>query len=418
MAMAMVRGRFVPITAAVLVALSAVGCGNSSASPSTSSGSGVSGPTYTIGLLTDMSGLASSGSKSSVQGLRAGITVATKEGYKIKYVVADTGTSPAGALTAARKLVEHDHVFAVVAISLLTFSAANFLTSRGIPVLGTSQDGPEWNTAKNMFSVFGRNDNTKVTTTIGNFMKMKGVTTLGAIGYDISPLSAAAAKGSAISAESVGLKVGYLNPKFPFGSTNVQPAVLAMKSARVDGVIAYVNPNTALSLIAALRQAGVKVKVALMPTGYGADLLQGGPGATRSAQGAYFLTPFQPLELRTPATERFQQALRAVGVTGYPTYAEYSGYASVALLVRALKEAGPNPTRSALIKGLFTVSDFDAWGLLGDHKVDLRPNKTNVFGPDGCTYISTLVGSAFRPVAHADPICGSVIPGKTISVSS
>jgi hypothetical protein len=84
----------------------------------------------------------------------------------VRYVVADTETSPGGALTAAKKLVQEDHMFAVVANSVLTFAAANFLTSQGIPVLGSAQDGPEWVTSRNMFSVFGRADTTKVATTV------------------------------------------------------------------------------------------------------------------------------------------------------------------------------------------------------------------------------------------------------------
>ena len=46
---------------------------------------------------------------------------AAKDGYKIKYVEADTGSSPTGALATAQKLVEQDHVFAVLAYSSATF---------------------------------------------------------------------------------------------------------------------------------------------------------------------------------------------------------------------------------------------------------------------------------------------------------
>jgi branched-chain amino acid transport system substrate-binding protein len=64
---------------------------------------------------------------------------------------------------------------------------------------------------------------------------MVGVTNLAALGYSISPSSSLTAKSTAASAEHYGIKVGYLNPQFPFGGTNTGPAVLAMKQAGVNG---------------------------------------------------------------------------------------------------------------------------------------------------------------------------------------
>ena len=109
--------------------LTVTGCSSSKSTPSAagstpSAAGGV--PTITIGVLTDISGVG--GSPSVLKGIEAGVGTAGSEGYKIKYVVGDTQSSPTGALTAAQKLVEEDHVFAVVAISGLTFSAAPFLT--------------------------------------------------------------------------------------------------------------------------------------------------------------------------------------------------------------------------------------------------------------------------------------------------
>ena len=51
--------------------------------------------TITIGVLADITGAGSNTAGSFPTGIKAGIGVADKEGYDIKYVVADTGTSPA-----------------------------------------------------------------------------------------------------------------------------------------------------------------------------------------------------------------------------------------------------------------------------------------------------------------------------------
>src|SRR5207245_7474288 len=118
--------RRLTLLAAILsVLLVAAACGSSSSS---GSNSGNGGKTYTVGILTDVTGLASSGNKTSVQGVQAGTVLAHRDGYTIKYVLGDTATSPSGALTAAQKLVQQDHVLAVVAVGALTFAAAPFLT--------------------------------------------------------------------------------------------------------------------------------------------------------------------------------------------------------------------------------------------------------------------------------------------------
>jgi branched-chain amino acid transport system substrate-binding protein len=401
-----------------VVAIAAAGCSSSSKSSAGSTGSTGSGKTITVGILTDVTGAAASGNKTSIQGMQAGATLAAKEGYNLKFVTGDTQTSPAAALAAAKKLVEQDHVTAVLTVSALTFGAAGYLTQQGVPVVGAPEDGPEWITSTNMFPIYGYLNGTKVGTTTGDFFKMEGVTNVGAVGYSISPSSAEAAKAAAVASQVAGLKVGYLNANFPFGSTNVQPEALAMKSAGVDGFTATVDPNTGFALVTAMRQLGVNLKVALLPTGYGGDLLQAGPGALQSAQGVYFYTSFQPVEMQTQATQQLQSALRSVGVTGDPTYAEYSGYASVALLLEGLKAAGSHPTHASLIAALNGVKNFNADGLFGTHSFNLDDRQGSPLGVDGCFYVTKLVGSTFQLVPGADPICGTLIPGKTVSASS
>jgi ABC-type branched-subunit amino acid transport system substrate-binding protein len=415
--------RMVLIAAAVIMTVAA-GCSSSSKSSSSStstpssSGSSSGNHTLSVGILTDITGAAASGNKSSVQGVEAGAVIAKQDGWTLKTYVGDTQTSPTGALTAAKTLVEQDHVDVILTVSAITFGGAPYLTQQGVPVVGAPEDGPEWLTSMNMFPVYGYLNTTKVSTVYGDFFKMEGVTNVGALGYSISPSSAEAAKGAAVSAENAGLKVGYLNANFPFGSTNVQPVAIAMKNAGVNGFTATVDPNTGFALITALRQVGDPLKVALLPTGYGGDLIQAGPGALQSGQGVYFGTSFEPMEMNTAATQQLKSALAAIGIHTDPTYAEYAGYASVALLLEALKTTGPNPTHSELITALANVKGFNAAGLFGDHSFDLDNRTNTATGVGPCLYVTKLSGSTFQLVPGADPICGAEIPGKSVSASS
>ena len=404
----------------LLIALGAAGavvaaCSSSShtASPTGSAG----GPTYTIGVLTDLTGAGASANKTTPQGVEAGIALAAKDGIKLKYVAADTQTSPAGALSAAKQLVQQDHVSAIVANSVLAFAAAPYLTSQGVPVVGIAGDGPEWGTSKNMFAASGFLDTSKATTNLGRLIKMEGGTDFGAVGYGISPTSAESAKASAFSVEAANLQVEYLNAQLPFGTTNVAPVGLAMKAKGVNAVYSATDPNTSFALVQSLRQYGDDPKIAVLPTGYGGDLLQAGAGTLQNAQGIYFSVQFEPVELQTAATKEFQGYLAGVGVTGVPTYSEYAGYASVALLEAALKATGANPSASSLITALDNVKNFNAAGLLGSHGFDLDNRAGTAGGPDGCDWYVKLSGSNFVPVSGASPLCGSVIPGKSASAS-
>jgi ABC-type branched-subunit amino acid transport system substrate-binding protein len=345
--------------------------------------------------------------------VEAGVAYAKDQGYTIHYVVADTESSPSGTLTAAQKLVEEDHVDAVVALSSLTFAAAPFLAQRHIPVIGLQQDGPEWTTDLNMFSIAGIIRENLVPTVYGDFFKMEGVTTVGTLGYGISPSSSEYAKGVADSAKHAGLKVGYVNANFPFGGTNVEPVAIAMKNAGVDGVYAPIDPNTAFALVTALRQLGANIKVALFPTGYGGDLTQAGPSASQVAQGVYFTIASEPVEMHTAATELFQKYSHAAGVTGEPTEASYDGWGSVGLLVQALKAAGSHPTSASLLTAFSNIHSWDELGLWGGKSLDINNRSdTQINGaPGNCSYMVKYTGSTFQPVPGADPICGTIIPG-------
>jgi len=382
------------------------------------SGASSASKTFTIGVLADITGAGSNTAGSFPAGVEAGIgAVAAKDGYHIKYVVADTTTSPTGAQTAAQKLVEQDHVFAVLLTSVVGFGAAPYLESQKIPVIGCACDGTEWITDRNMFSVIGTQNYNLVQTTYGLFLKAHGVTNIATVGYSVEPSSEDTAKDVAISAEGEGIKVGYINTNFPLGSTNVAPIALAMKDAGINGLSTSILTNSTFALITALKQDGVNLKAALPPTGYGGDLTEGGPAAEQDAQGVYFLTAFEPVEMHTAATKALTSALKTyAGVKTEPTFAQYIGYASVVALVDGLKKAGKNPTQASLINALVGTTSFNAAGLYGTHSIGWAMDQRGKFqSADDCIFFTKFQGTTFHLVAGEDPLCGKNVPGKTIA---
>lgn len=408
------RSKFRLLSLVLVAALVAAACGSSSSSSGTG---GAGGKTVTIGVLTDLTGLASSTEKGVPAGIKAGVGAVKAEGYTVKYDVIDGQSSPSAVLAAAHKLVEQDHVFAIIAISSFTFAAAPYLASKGVPVIGAAVDANEWTTDRNMFSVNGTVNFNDVYTTTGDFCKAEGTKTVGLLGYSISPSSAATAKADAISATAAGLKVGYLNANFPFGSTNVGPEVIAMKNAGVDCYTGTVETSTSFSILQALRQSNVPVKAALLPIGYGGDLFSGGASAEQAAQGVFFTSYFEPVEMHTAATEKMMNAFKTyAGLTTDPAFNQYLGYVSVDAIVAGLKKAGSKPTQKSFIDAMQATTSYDAAGLLGAHPIGFsmaqRGQSNN--GNLQCSFVAQFKGSTFHVVPSMAPLCGTKIQGKHV----
>ena len=425
----MVRTTSKVLAASAVIAMAAAACGSSSkgggtTTPSTGATTGAAtgaasgsagGKSIKVGVITDVTGLAASGEAHIEDGLKAGVAAAKDAGYNITYVIGDSKTSPTDVLAAAKKLVTQDKVDVILGSSAVLFGATTYLTQQGIPVVGFPQDGPEWLKSPNMFSNVGLLDTTKVTTTFGKFFKSAGATTLGTLGYSISPTSAESAKSTQVSGEAVGLKNGYQNTKFPFGSTDVQPVALAMQKGGVDGVTTATDPNTSFALVGALKTLGVTLKAALFPIGYGGDLLEQGGAVAKDIEGAYFTVQFQPIEMNTPGTQKFLKYLKDTGGTQAPGLPPYTAYTSLDLLVQGLKNVTGDLTGPNIIAGLNKVTSWDAAGLL-DKPFNPR-DAANVGGPDNCIYIVQVKSGKFNLVDGLDPVCGEIIPGKTVDAS-
>jgi branched-chain amino acid transport system substrate-binding protein len=122
--------------------------------------------------------------------------------------------------------------------------------------------------------------------------------------------------------------------------------------------------------------------------------------------------------MHTAATEQFQKDLAAAGISGEPTSIDYNGYTAIGLLVRGLKAAGANPTQASLINALSQIHDWNALGLYGSHTMDINDKNNIVGGPDNCEWYAKLVGNGFQLVPGAEPLCGKLVPGVTVTPSS
>jgi branched-chain amino acid transport system substrate-binding protein len=424
-------GTAIAVAAAVVtLAAACSSSGSSSGSAASTAGSSSapsgSGAAIKVGVLTSITGSSASGfTPGTEQGVKARLGLANAaggvNGHKITYVMADDASSPAGAATATRKLIEQDHVAAILDVSSWFFGAYQIAVQAGIPVFGVSFDGgPEWTNPqnKNLFPVQGSQNFALVSSAYATIAKTLGVTKAGALGYSSSPSSMLSVNAYVAAAQHAGIAKGYVNG-IAFGSTDVGPVVLGIKSSGTDGFYTPTIPNTAFAVLVGLAQAGVNMKMVLLATGYGGDLL-GAKAAVQAGNGAYFSSITAPVETGNAAAKQMQAALTTyAGASSgnIPGFAETQGWLVSDALVAALGKAGTNPTSSSIISG-FRNATWNAGGLyaraINFGQWNNEPG--GIFeGEGGCTYIVQLRNGAFHPVKGLSPVCGNTIQGITVS---
>jgi branched-chain amino acid transport system substrate-binding protein len=146
-------------------------------------------------------------------------------------------------------------------------------------------------------------------------------TNVGTYGISISPSSISSAIATGISFTHAGGKVGVLNTSVPFGSVDFTSAALTAKSKKINAVYAGMGNNQNFALATALKQAGVKLKAVVFPTGHEADVIH--TPAWRSLQGMYFGAQFRPTVLPNAGTRQLASALQKYqhrSPANFPTY--------------------------------------------------------------------------------------------------
>jgi len=396
--------------------------GGNSASGATTGNSAVSGSPIKVGVLMSLSGSAASGFTGVEDGVKARLAVANAaggvDGHKITYVMGDDTSSPQGNLAAVNRLIQQEHVTAIIEVSSFFFGGYKAAVTAGVPVFGTGFDGgPEWldKSNKNLFDVNGVGDYTKVPTTFGKIAKALGITKMGGLSYSSSPSAQLSVHEWVESAKQAGVAAGY-QKAVPFGSTDTGPVVLGVKNSATDGFYMSTIPNTAFSVASGLSQQGAKLKGVFLATGYGGDLLSD-KAATQAAQGLYFLTSSAPVELKTEGTMKMQDGLHKYASQSadvVPSFSQTEGWLATDALVWGLGNAGKDLSAKNIVSssrdatwdaaGLTKPVDFSSYGEIAGGGV----------GPGNCLYVVQLEGSGFKPVPQLSPVCGDLIPGLTV----
>lgn len=411
------------VTVSILVAsgvsLGVVGQADASGSGLTASAPGITPTTIKIGIVSDLTGANASSFGTTAAAMEARFREINAaggiDGRKISWVVGDTTSTPTGAETAVKDLVEIQGVFAVAELSSVFSSAAPYLQQAGIPVTGIPLDGPEWfeqpNT--NMFSVEGNATPTGGPIySDGGFYKALGSKK---ISYVEADAAAAITEGNGVyeSIKRDGLQACD-KTIVPIGGVNFTSFALSFKTDGCDTAVSANVLSSSLAMATALHQAGLtKVKI-VFEAGPSQQIYQNAQ-TEAAANGAYFLGgELSSATYSNAASKAFLAGLKKYDPSytgGLPDLGQSDGWGVANLMVEGLQVAGRNPTRKSFITNLRKVTDWTDSGL------SAQPINFVHFGqnpPEQCFTYVQFVDKKFVPFPRdGKPFCGTIIPGSS-----
>jgi branched-chain amino acid transport system substrate-binding protein len=197
----------------------------------------------------------------------------------------------------------------------------------------------------------------------------------------------------------------------PFGSVNFGTEALTAKSKGVNTVYGAMDDNSNFALVTAMKQAGMKLKTVIFPTGYEPSVVNSPSWA--DLQGTYFLSGFRPYSAPDAGTRQMAAALQKyehVAPSDFPTFNIYEAWLGADLMIQGLEMAGQNPTRASVIKALHGVTSYNGNGLL-PNPIDYK----TTFGhdlPKACEWVLQARKTGFALISKT-PVCGSDIPGTS-----
>jgi branched-chain amino acid transport system substrate-binding protein len=405
------------LIASILVCTGQVGAATAAtrASATSPSEQGVTPTTIKIGILSDLTGAASSSFADAPAAIEARFKAINAaggvDGRKITWVVDDTTSTPTGAETAAKDLVQNKGVFAIAELSSAFYGAAPYLAQAGIPVTGLSLDGPEWSEQPNtnLFSTTGNSAPNGPAYGDGGFYKAIGATK---ISYVESNVSAAITQGNSVydSIKRDGLQACD-KTIVPIGSVNFTAFALSFKADGCNAAECACVLSSSLAMATALHQAGLnKVKV-IFAAGPTQDIYQNAQDKAAAAN-AYFPGIVSSPTYTNAASLAFLAQLKKYdpGYTGgLPDLGESDGWPVANLMYEGLQQAGKDPTHKSFIDGLRKVTDWTDSGLA------TGPISFVHFGQNPTTqcfsYVQ-FVNDKYVPFPKdGKSFCGSALPG-------
>jgi branched-chain amino acid transport system substrate-binding protein len=375
---------------------------------------GITPTTIKVGILTDLSGAAASSFATSPGAMEARFKAINAaggiHGRKITWVVDDTTSTPTGAETAAKDLVENKGVYAIAELSNAFYGAAPYLAQAHVPIAGLGLDGSEWcqqpNT--NLFSTTGDCSTQTVAYGDGGFYKAIGATKLS---YVESNVQAAINEGNQVYASVKRDGLSACDKTIvPLGSVDFSAFALSFKADGCNAAECACVLSSSLAMATALHQAGLnKVKI-IFAAGPTNDIYQNAQDEAAAAN-AYFPGIGSSPTYTNAASKAFLAELKKYDPGykgGLPDLGTADGWSVANLMGEGLQQAGKNPTPASFVTNLRKVSNWSDSGLA------VGPVSFNHFGQNPSTQCFSYVQFVNKKYVGYPPsgkaFCGTVLP--------
>lgn len=279
-------------------------------------------------------------------------------GWKIKYKLLDDAYQPTRNLANVKKLVEQDHVFALVCNqgTPTNVAAAKYLKGTNVPVVGPTEGYPPLAKLRNYF-VLMPNYSWEAGLATRYAIKHLGIKKVGIL-YENDDLGTPAKKGAIAVLKANGMKPVATVP-FNVNTVDFSGEVGKLASAGAQAVIIWGSNGNIASALKAASTFGFAPK--WFGPFWGAD-----PSTYRLAgkrvDGAYFTSWFEPVTVKDKATRAFVKSMHKYErKTPIGALAE-NGWSEASLFVEGVKRLikdGKKITRANLIASLDSLRNAD-----------------------------------------------------------
>jgi ABC-type branched-subunit amino acid transport system substrate-binding protein len=327
-------------------------------------------------------------------GMRAGISAAFEEsnksggvhGRKLKLVSIDDGYEPDKSISATKKLIEQEKVFALIGPVGTPTSAATqpIATAAKIPFIGAFTGAMFLRDSKldNVINIRASYDaETEAWTRhLVEDLKIKKI----AIFYQDDAFGRAGLSGFKKAMDKRGMEIA-AEGTFERNTVAVKSALLAIKRAEPEAVVMVGPYKPAAEFIKLARKIDFN-PVFMNISFVGAGALAKELGADGNGVFVSQVVPF-PWDASLKVVADYQAAAKAIDPQAQPDFVSLEGYLVGRLAIAALDKAGKDVTRASLLNAIKQTGGFDIGGLTmtygPDHNEGLDKVFMTVIQPDG-----------------------------------
>lgn len=341
--------------------------------PDAADRTGVTKDTITIGMFGFYTGAGSTYGTGARDGAMMAINEANAaggiHGRKLKVLVEDDRSTPAGSIAAARKLIHSDKVFALInqGGSNPFVATLPLLKETNVPVFCEMPSSPKVTRPlhKTIFRAGSFND------------QLQGWLIADFVMQHLKPARVAVLAQSddygKIGAQYVTERLRTQHKTTPVAvvehdrdATDLSAQVLKLKEAKADAVILYTYLRPAAIYMRQARELGVTAKI-VGSVGAGQRVTVSLAGD--DAEGAMFFTYLPILEesddpRMVAFAKKWKAAYPNVIDPGRPGLPDILGYVATKLFIQGLQAAGPDLTREGFVEALETTREFSQDGLM------------------------------------------------------